>query len=298
MHRARILLLVLTAFTMPLGHAVTASSGSYKLFNGSFSSSGGTATSPSFRLTDCLSPEIAASGTSKSTSYVLQSACAAAVTAFLPLDDDDGDGVVAVIEDAVANDGDGNGDGVRDRVQGQVVSLPSARGDTYRTLEICGDAQCSSVCQATGVSTLQEEDLPQQSPGYDFPYGLLGFTVDCSPADVRVLFHGEGEIPVYLRYVNFASSDTQGRFYELSEAVVGSDSIPQAGEVGVAEFRLEDGLQGDDSGLDGRILSLGGLALYTGIPVPALGLAGLLTTIVLMMLMAAIARRRMARIRR
>jgi len=298
MPRATLLLIIILAvFAAPVCYAQAASSTSYRLTYSSFSSSGGAAASPSYQVTDCLASESAAGGLSKSQSYVLYAACAAAVPAFLQADDYDGDGVPSGVEDGAPNNGDSNNDGIQDSVQSQVVSLPSADGNGYKTVEACGDALCTNVCKVNSVRDLLEEDLPQQSDDYEFPNGLLEFTLDCSPVDIRILYHDEDWFPEYFEYVNFGPDPPdalQGQFYIFPGAVFGSDAIPGDNKVASVRFRLEDGAQGDDTGVDGSISTRGGPALSIPVPIPAMGLAGLLMTIFIMFFMSFVVLRRVA----
>jgi len=59
--------------------------------------------------------------------------------------DPDGDGVQGSVEDGAPNDGDGNSDGIPDRDQVNVASLPNATGGTYLTLESPENTQLSNV---------------------------------------------------------------------------------------------------------------------------------------------------------
>jgi len=303
MTRAKILLIIILAvFAAPAGQALAASSTTYRLINGSFSSSGGVATSSSYRVTGCLASESPAGGLSKSQSYVLHAACAAAKPTFLAADNDlDNDGVLNGIEDGAPNNGDGNNDGIQDRVQSQVVSLPNIDGNGYTTIEACGDAQCTSICQVTNVRVLLEADLPQQSFDYEFPHGLLAFTLNCSPVDIRFLYHSEDRFAPFIEYVNYGPNPPdapQSIFYDLPGATFGSDAIPGDDEVASVRFRLVDGALGDDTGMDGSIFSLGGPALPPPAPVPAMGLAGVLATIIMVFLLSVASLKRCRLLRR
>lgn len=110
---------------------------------------------------------------------------------------DDGDGVAREVEDSYPGGdgkppfakGDGNGDGIPDAQQPHVATLPLAARKGYLTVEIrpgCGQLQ--------SVSTLTEASVSLPDRDYDFPHGLVSFTIPCSQAQVKMLFHFAGPI--------------------------------------------------------------------------------------------------------
>jgi PKD repeat protein len=176
-----------------------------------------------------------------------------AVTAnFREVDDTDGDGVSNAVEDGAPNGGDGNGDGVPDRMQGHITSLPSATGLGYITVVTSGG--CS---QNENVQVFTEEP---EDPEYEYPFGLVGFELPCSSATVRVYFHGASELSgyEYRKYGPTIPGDpaTEG-WYTLPGVTFGSEDIGGS-RVAYAEFSLTDGQLGDDTGVDGRIVDQGG----------------------------------------
>ncbi len=110
---------------------------------------------------------------------------------------DDGDGVTRDVEDSYPGGdgrppfgkGDGNGDGIRDANQPHVATLPLASGKGYVTVEVtegCG--------QLLHVATLTEAGLAVPDGDYDFPHGLVRFTLPCPNGTVKLLFHTSGSI--------------------------------------------------------------------------------------------------------
>jgi hypothetical protein len=280
--------------------AQTSTSASFRLAHQTFDSSGSTASSANFRVTDCLGPEPEAGGRSASSSFLLFAACAAAIPAGLAADDDDADGVPNGTEDGAPNGGDGNGDGIPDRVQGHVTSLPSATGAGYITFEACGDVACSPICQAKNVRSLTENDLPLQDPDRDFPFGLLEFGLACSPANVRILYHGSDGFTSSVGYINFGPNPPgvpPSEFYELPAVVFGVDMVGADSAVASARFTLTDGSIGDDTVVDGMIFDLGGPALpgppqLGPAPAPALDIVGMALAILVLLLISMLAFRR------
>jgi len=114
---------------------------------------------------------------------------------------DDGDGVAPAVEDAYPGGdgwlrfakGDGNGDGIPDRQQREVATLPLASGKGWVTVEVTG---CSALQQ---VSAVPEAALGTPDRLYDFPLGLVRFTLPCPAATVKLLYHFAGTPPATYR---------------------------------------------------------------------------------------------------
>ena len=175
------------------------------------------------------------------------------LSAFDP--DLDDDGVEDATEDAAPNGGDGNGDGVPDATQAHVASLPDASGTSYVTLAVSG--ACSSVL--TGAA-LPESAVPDD-PAYDYPFGLLDFSLPCTSATVTVLFHGATSLAgPYRNYGPTTPGDTgTTAWYTLPTASFGTTTVGGA-TVAAVTLALSDGVLGDETGADGEIVSLGGPA--------------------------------------
>lgn len=263
---------VLTLVAAAGAPARAGTSASFRIQYETVTAAGGRSSSASFALTDCLGSEPEASGKSSSASFVLYAGCAAAIPGALPADDLDGDGVPNGVENNAPNDGDGNGDGIPDMTQGHVTSLPGADRPQYITLEACVDGACTTPCQARDVTALSESALPAQSP-YLFPLGLLGFTLDCSTANVHILYHAWNQFPadmVYVKYGPNPPGSLSSSDYELPGVVFGSEAVGSDPEVASASFTLTDGGIGDATGVDGRIVDPGGPARLLPRAAPAL----------------------------
>jgi hypothetical protein len=294
---------VLTTFLsaaalLPLVAAATlaqpASSASFRLEYQDINAAGGRATSASFALTDCVGSAPEATGKSSSASFVLYAACAAAIPAFLPSDDDDGDGVTNGVENGAPNGGDGNDDGIPDETQGNVASIPSAGRNGYETLVACVDAGCTMPCQARQVTAIAQDDLPQ--PGqFNFPAGLLGFVLDCSQANVHILYHGFDQFPPNTVYEKFGPNppgSATSIYYALPGVVFGSEAVGSDPAVASANFVLTDGAVGDATPVDGTIVDPGGPAFETASPAPALSPKALAAALLILTLSAFVAMRR------
>jgi cysteine-rich repeat protein len=147
--------------------------------------------------------------------------------------DADGDGVGDAVENAAPNGGDGNNDGIQDSVQSDVASLPSATGQGYVTVVATGCGQLTNVYATT------EAALPQQDNQYDYPFGLIGYSLTgCAGATVTITFHGTVTLagfiskkfdPSNLWYV-FGTIATNTITVDLIDNAQG-DSDPAAGTI-------------------------------------------------------------------
>jgi hypothetical protein len=182
---------------------------------------------------------------------------------------DDGDGVSDAVENGAPNGGDANGDGMPDSAQQTVTSLPAGDRGAYVTVETdCGELH--------NVYTMSEADEPIQDPQADYPLGLIGFRIPCPSATVRIAFHGATRLA--LPYRKFGPT-TPGApataawyalptappapYAEVSSVVIGGRTVP------VMVLHLVDGVLGDDTGVDGQIVDVGG----PGAPLTLLGKA-------------------------
>jgi hypothetical protein len=174
---------------------------------------------------------------------------------------EDGTGVPPDVQDDAPNDGDGNGDGTKDSEQTNVTSLPSATpGESYLTVEITGTCN-----QIENVEAHTYEYVGTSDPGYSYPFGLLGFEIPCSPATVRIYYHGADSLAgfTYRKYGPTPADWETSLWYTMPGATFGTEEI--GGEtVPYAEFDLTDGQIGDDTGVDGTIYDQGGPAQQGG----------------------------------
>jgi len=175
--------------------------------------------------------------------------------------DDDGDGIRDTVEYSAPNNGDGNGDGVPDRQQKHVTSVPSATGQGYITVETtCSENQ--DVWAYTDAEACLGADFDYD---YDYAYGLVGFCLPCSSATVRIYFHGIDELSgyIYRKYGPIPPDFDKPQWYTLANVIYGTTMI--GGQVvAYVEFILVDGELGDDTGVDGQIIEPGGPAFIAG----------------------------------
>ncbi|WP_348704998.1 beta strand repeat-containing protein, partial [Tenacibaculum sp. 190524A02b] len=167
---------------------------------------------------------------------------------------DDGDGVTDAIENAGPNSGDGNNDGIPDALQNNVVSIPIANGSGYVTLEAIGDC-----AQITGIDTILESELATQDENYDYPYGLIDFTLNClNPGgDVTVTYfwHTINSLASLdlRKYGPEVPGDGISLYQKFPRANYSTEVIDNK-VVAKSSYSLTDGLAGDDTIQDGQII--------------------------------------------
>ena len=262
-----------------------------------FSSGMATSSSSTFALRSCL--EFNPAGAASSASFRALAGCGALLSIGLPSDDDDGDGLSNGGEDAAPNGGDGNGDGIPDRVQSNVASFQTPDG--LVTL-VTSPGTCGPL---HAVQSLPASTFGTDSP-FRYPAGLLSFTIPCVPAGglatVTAIFHGwppgAWPPPAYRAFGVSGTTATgpgsfaavragsafsgalpsgAGSFYDVTGVTFGTTSIPGEGLVPTAMFTISDGGPGDETPQDGTIFSQSGPAEYdpAAIGVPALSGPGL-----------------------
>jgi len=187
--------------------------------------------------------------------------------------DADNDGVPAAEENGVPNGGDGNGDGTPDYQQQHVVSLSWLNGWGYLTLEVNG-----SCGQAEDVQVLGEAELSETDPRFDYPFGILAFTLPCDSARVTLFFHGSGPTPpLYLAYGPIPYAGIGASWYFMPGVAFGSANVGGKTVV-TATFDLTDGSLGDNSQTERSIVHQGGpaapAAFHTSQPIPVPTLEG------------------------
>ena len=201
---------------------------------------------------------------------------------------DDEDGISAAIEDAAPNGGDGNGDGILDSEQSDVTSLPSATGRGYITIQV--SEGCNIINEA---QTMLE---PVSDPNYTYPFGLVGFSLQCSSAKIRIYFHGSSDMSgyTYRKYGPTPPEFSTSHWYTLPDVNYGTEVI-NGKTVAYTEFTLTDGELGDDTDIDGWIVDQGGPgqpAAINSVPVPTMTEWGMMIFMLLVGLFAVIQIRR------
>jgi hypothetical protein len=166
---------------------------------------------------------------------------------------DDGDELPAFVEDGAPNGGDGNADGIPDRLQANVASLPNAVDGRYVTFSVDEPSLFLSVSAAATPA-------PVSPPaGIVLPLGGFSFTVTAEPsADVLLSLPDEVTVEGYAKYGGTPDL-TRPHWYEFSfdgttgATVSGSDIT----------LHLRDGARGDsDAVVNGVVRDPGGPANF------------------------------------
>lgn len=160
----------------------------------------------------------------------------------------DADGIDNNIEDAAPNNDDGNGDATPDSEQKTVTSLSLQATNQYVTLEIISTCPELEAVDEANVETGED---------YIFPFGAVEFTVPCSSAEVKLYFHGAGDLTGY----NYRKLRANNTWFNYQNATFGSEIID--GEtVATVTLNLTDGGPEDyDGEVNGSIHDPGGPAL-------------------------------------
>jgi hypothetical protein len=248
-----------------------ASSANFRIPNQTLNLSSGKSTSSSYVLRGCLGAGPEAAGSASSPSYHVQVGCPQALSAGLPADDDDGDGVTSGTENNAPNGGDGNGDGIADSLQPNVASLLGT-GRGYITVVV--PAENGPCSQLLNVHAVVPETLGGGDPNFSYPFGMVGFTLPCDgPVQVTVIFHGStglAALPTIYRKFGHEAPDfvAPPHFYTLPDVSFATLPVGTSGEVALqTTFTLTNGLIGDDTNAsDHTIIDPGAPA---GPPVPS-----------------------------
>lgn len=162
------------------------------------------------------------------------------------------DGIDPLVEDGGPNNGDANNDGMLDKYQANVTSLPSATNNGYITVELLTGSIIHNVFT-------QSVDEYQDKYTYQYPFGLVGFEIPSSSANVKLYFHGIVEFSGYhyRKYGPLPPSYVGSEWYYFDNCTFSSENIG-GNFVGTIVLHFTDGRIGDDTGVDGIIFDQGG----------------------------------------
>ncbi|WP_183061672.1 choice-of-anchor U domain-containing protein [Motilibacter peucedani] len=174
----------------------------------------------------------------------------------------DGDGVSPATEDGAPHGGDGNSDGIPDRLQPGVASLPAANGAGYVTFV----ASPGSVLQDVHTTA----PAPGAPAGVRLPVGAFSFSVTASPTATVQLLLPPGTAPdAYWKHGPRPGAPTPA-WYDFSFA--GGTGATVSGDT--VTLHLVDGVRGDSD------LTANGIVTDPGGPVTLLRCDGQVATIV------------------
>ena len=184
---------------------------------------------------------------------------------------DDNDGIDPDIEDGAPNNGDGNNDGIPDKLQDNVASF----------LDIFGSYVTIATPVGTTLVNCQALDVPSPDlapPAATFPRGFFGFELhNVAPggaADVILYLHGDDTVNTYYKY-GASMVIPVAHFYEfLFDGTTGAEINNN-----IITLHFVDGQRGDDDlTANGIIIEPGGPTLRVDAPlavgIPPCGLCG------------------------
>lgn len=165
----------------------------------------------------------------------------------------DGDGAPDDVEGGAPNSGDGNGDGIADRLQPEVTSLPNLLDGRYLTL-VAPPTTCLKNVE------FMANPAPADTPyGWAFPLGFINFTVSCiapgSAMTVTLLLH-ENAAPALEQFFVYARGTMPpAPGWQPFPVLDGTGALFAGDRI---HLYLADGLRGDeDAAPNGEIGFLG-----------------------------------------
>ena len=135
----------------------------------------------------------------------------------------------------------------------------------------------SANCGLYNVTVRSESDVGND-PDYDYPYGLVEFSLNCPQADVTITFPGDVSNMTYRKYgPTTPGNPSTTQWYTFQNVIVSGNQVT---------LHLQDGQLGDDTGVDGFIFDQGGPGQRGRVTVPTMNEWG---TIVFMVLTGLVA---------
>ncbi|MHC1623205.1 MAG: choice-of-anchor U domain-containing protein, partial [Candidatus Methanospirareceae archaeon] len=167
-------------------------------------------------------------------------------------------------------------DGIPDRTQPNVTSLPTATNQGYMTLVL------SNCTQLKNVTALPESPA---DPDYDYPFGLVSFEIMCENGTVEIIYNGTTDLAgyTYRKYgpTTPGNLGTTGWYDFSTYATIAGNRVT---------LSFQDDRLGDDTGDDGVIVDQGGPGIPGAVAqVPALTPVGLLALIGILSMVLAVA---------
>jgi hypothetical protein len=152
----------------------------------------------------------------------------------------------------ILDDFDGNGDGTKDGKQDNVVSISSPEANNVKLT-----VQTSNGCALRNVQIKRDASLSIPD-GRTFPYGLVEFEAACAETQITMYYY----VDMTDKDGKFSSTSTNenSEWYTLPGQSTKFVKVGNKSAIKVS-FNLKDGELGDNTGKDGKIVSISGLAL-------------------------------------
>ncbi len=167
--------------------------------------------------------------------------------------DTDQDNIPDNIENSAPNNGDANNDGTQDSEQSNVASFIDPVTGQYAVLQV------SNECSITSVSAADESTNTSQDTNYNYPNGLMDFTLNCGTpgftATVTQYYYGASGNFVVRKYNPNTNTYSTIDSASISNQTIGGQPTK------VATYQVKDGSSLDlDGQEDGNIHDPTGLA--------------------------------------
>ncbi len=161
--------------------------------------------------------------------------------------DFDSDGASTAMENSAPNSGDGNNDGILDSIQPTVTSFEIDSTGVYATLVTTGCSENGTV-SSVDVSTLNKTDN-----GYDYPYGLTDFSLNCSRGDtvnVELYIHTVDNPDQYIPRKYNPTTET---FTDIPDSTLTTATLGDSTALKLS-YSVTDGGELDDDGEENGII--------------------------------------------
>jgi hypothetical protein len=184
------------------------------------------------------------------------------VTAPTVSTDIDSDGVTNAIEDTGPNNGDADGSGVKDSLEPLVTTLPSVDSTKYVSVKLTSPQ--GSNCTKVSIAKIQRStDLVLADSLNTYPYGLLNFEAQCDQVDVTIDWYVNTASDIKYRKLVYSTPGTTS----TAQYIDYLNTVTKFTKYGItgyrSQFTLKDGLVGDLTGVDGKIVDPSGIAVTT-----------------------------------
>lgn len=171
--------------------------------------------------------------------------------------DFDSDGITDSVEDLGPNNGDANNDGTPDRLQPTVTTYEIDSTGIFATLVTDG-------CSENGtVASIDFTSLNTVDTGYDYPYGLTDFTLNCSRGDtvnVTMYIHTESNPD---QYVPRKYNPNTESFFAIPDSTLTTEAIGSSQALKLTYSITDGGDLDDDQTENGIIVDPVGIATLT-----------------------------------
>jgi hypothetical protein len=164
----------------------------------------------------------------------------------------------------IPNKGDANGDGIPDYKQLNVQTVFNP--DTKKSITVFAEGSCNKI---ENIAYIAEKDLKNQDAQYDYPQGLVSYSLKCADpkakvneASISLIWQTDADPATseLRKYGPLTPGDSNQQYYTFKTTTKAQSTI---GGVKIIKttFKLVDGESGDSTGKDGKIIDPVGLGV-------------------------------------